>query len=250
MCNSFPIGAKEMGKISRIVGASLLLLICGQAQGSSIDNLSGIDVLSESHHVWGSTRTITQPWIDFSYDITSNDPVSFSTQQVLVNGQILDRSEAEAGNFRVQTDVRRSVRPGAYAQSTYRFSPEWTQLSLHAFGEGGGRWDSYNNSESIISLLDITIDKVLLSERFGEMPEDASGLTGWPYNFADTYLLAVNPKHIYELNLFSKTLGDENRNGATILQAELSAVPIPAAFWLFGSALIGMVGFGKRKKAA
>ena len=28
-----------------------------------------------------------------------------------------------------------------------------------------------------------------------------------------------------------------------------SAVPIPAAVWLFGTALIGLVGFGKRRKA-
>jgi hypothetical protein len=30
----------------------------------------------------------------------------------------------------------------------------------------------------------------------------------------------------------------------------VSAVPVPAAVWLFGSALIGLVGFGKRRKAA
>jgi hypothetical protein len=29
-----------------------------------------------------------------------------------------------------------------------------------------------------------------------------------------------------------------------------SAVPVPAAVWLFGTALIGLVGFGKRRKAA
>ena len=28
------------------------------------------------------------------------------------------------------------------------------------------------------------------------------------------------------------------------------AVPVPAAFWLFGTALIGVVGFSKRRKAA
>lgn len=33
-------------------------------------------------------------------------------------------------------------------------------------------------------------------------------------------------------------------------RVELSAVPIPAAAWLFGSALIGLVGFSKRRKAA
>ena len=32
--------------------------------------------------------------------------------------------------------------------------------------------------------------------------------------------------------------------------SHLSQVPIPAAFWLFGTALIGVVGFGKRKTAA
>ena len=31
---------------------------------------------------------------------------------------------------------------------------------------------------------------------------------------------------------------------------EVSAVPIPATSWLFGTALIGLIGFGKRRKAA
>ena len=30
--------------------------------------------------------------------------------------------------------------------------------------------------------------------------------------------------------------------------AEISAVPVPAAVWLFGTALIGLIGFGKRRK--
>ena len=30
----------------------------------------------------------------------------------------------------------------------------------------------------------------------------------------------------------------------------VNAVPIPAAIWLFGTALIGLIGFGKRRKAA
>ena len=33
-------------------------------------------------------------------------------------------------------------------------------------------------------------------------------------------------------------------------QVMVSVVPIPAAIWLFGTALIGLVGFGKRRKAA
>ena len=32
--------------------------------------------------------------------------------------------------------------------------------------------------------------------------------------------------------------------------APISAVPVPAAIWLFGTALLGLVGFSKRRKAA
>ena len=34
------------------------------------------------------------------------------------------------------------------------------------------------------------------------------------------------------------------------VQLSVSAVPVPAAAWLFGTALIGLVGFGKRRKTA
>ena len=34
------------------------------------------------------------------------------------------------------------------------------------------------------------------------------------------------------------------------VQLSVSAVPVPAAVWLFGTALIGLVGFGKRRKVA
>ena len=36
----------------------------------------------------------------------------------------------------------------------------------------------------------------------------------------------------------------------TKLDLQLSPIPIPATIWLFGTALIGLVGFSKRKKAA
>jgi hypothetical protein len=34
------------------------------------------------------------------------------------------------------------------------------------------------------------------------------------------------------------------------VQLSVSAVPVPAAIWLFGTALIGLIGFGKRRKVA
>jgi len=34
------------------------------------------------------------------------------------------------------------------------------------------------------------------------------------------------------------------------INIQLSTVPVPAAVWLFGTALLGLIGFGKRRKAA
>ena len=47
-------------------------------------------------------------------------------------------------------------------------------------------------------------------------------------------------------------LGDPSGFGGTHyflhLEGTVSAVPVPAAFWLFGSGLIGLMGFARRKK--
>lgn len=42
---------------------------------------------------------------------------------------------------------------------------------------------------------------------------------------------------------------DGNSDSFRIDTLEVSAVPVPAAAWLFGSALLGMFGFSRRKKA-
>ena len=42
----------------------------------------------------------------------------------------------------------------------------------------------------------------------------------------------------------------DNINFNAPLPPGLNPVPVPAAVWLFGTALIGLIGFGKRRKAA
>ncbi|UOA09825.1 VPLPA-CTERM sorting domain-containing protein [Methylobacter sp. S3L5C] len=43
--------------------------------------------------------------------------------------------------------------------------------------------------------------------------------------------------------------GNKSSFGGSIEVSAISAVPVPAAVWLMGSALIGLVSFGKRKNA-
>ena len=55
------------------------------------------------------------------------------------------------------------------------------------------------------------------------------------------------------LSVACQTLPTNLTNGyysVTYDWTETSAVPVPAAIWLFGTALVGLVGFGKRRKTA
>jgi hypothetical protein len=49
--------------------------------------------------------------------------------------------------------------------------------------------------------------------------------------------------------MFGDGFGDSDFDDM-VVKVEVSPVPVPAAIWLFGTALIGLVGFGKRRKAA
>jgi len=46
----------------------------------------------------------------------------------------------------------------------------------------------------------------------------------------------------------SDSLGDSLDDDPNIIAAEVQVVPVPAAIWLFGTGLIGLIGFSKRRK--
>jgi hypothetical protein len=57
----------------------------------------------------------------------------------------------------------------------------------------------------------------------------------------------------WRINFFdgdqSVSLKSDNVNSWAVHAGNVSAVPVPAAVWLFGSGLIGLVGLARRKKA-
>ena len=53
--------------------------------------------------------------------------------------------------------------------------------------------------------------------------------------------------------IFNLSLNGRLRSGITLDVGDIayiSSVPVPAAIWLFGTALIGLIGFSKRRNAA
>ena len=82
-------------------------------------------------------------------------------------------------------------------------------------------------------------------------------------NITFTFLGLYGPVNSFDFNgifasvvNFVKIVNTSTTNSPDIdafqgnYMAPVSAVPVPAAVWLFGTALIGLVGFGKRRKAA
>ena len=57
----------------------------------------------------------------------------------------------------------------------------------------------------------------------------------------------ISPSSAYLM--FGDGFGDADYDDM-VVRVDVSAVPLPAAVWLFGTALIGLVGLGKRRKTA
>ena len=57
-----------------------------------------------------------------------------------------------------------------------------------------------------------------------------------------------SPSASYSLTIIAEL--SHSGSGVSSFDAEIRAVPVPAAVWLFGSGLLGLVGMARRKRAA
>ncbi len=81
------------------------------------------------------------------------------------------------------------------------------------------------------------------------------GTSTWTY----TGLASASPFTLYSLSFLAPITGNYNLSfanaggdnvGALLDNVKVTATPIPAAIWLFGSALAGLVGVSRRKASA
>jgi hypothetical protein len=70
-------------------------------------------------------------------------------------------------------------------------------------------------------------------------PRSFAGTVGLPASVAD-----IGGAFNLQIDVI---IGHTSANQVTSFDAEISPVPVPAAAWLFGSAVVGLVGVGRRK---
>lgn len=82
---------------------------------------------------------------------------------------------------------------------------------------------------------------------------DATGTSG-DGGYANLDLLSLGGPIIGQTIEFTAYLGallqDDKDNDYAFAAISITAVPVPAAVWLFGTALVGLIGFSRRRKAA
>jgi hypothetical protein len=78
-------------------------------------------------------------------------------------------------------------------------------------------------------------------------PLGTVGLDFLTYTDNSTVSFTAQAGQVYSI-LLGGNSGDGNFGPHARYQLEISSVPVPGAVWLFGSAIAGLVGFGKRKR--
>jgi hypothetical protein len=233
------------------------LALAGQI--SAFGAVTGIDLLSEEHCVWGSAGSATQYYpggTEASYNQTSSDPLDVSASGTYMDphyGEFPLIAWSRAGDFRVEA---RGVYwfSRAYAQSKYFFAPQAEvsalDLQLCGSGYGVGLPDETNIR---FALDDLTAGTPVVSLAAPDDPVSLEDPGGWdwpPSAWSLTWgrTCPIDPTHTYAMTLFAYAGGGDDMRGACLDLEVQPVIPAPRALLLAvtGAALVGW----RRRSAA
>jgi len=112
-----------------------------------------------------------------------------------------------------------------------------------------------SNGDIFVNFQDSALDNGIGTSVFGNtvFPDDVSMAMGWDFSLAvgDMALIEFVLSELAPTSGFFLSHSDPDSNATIYLSSTLtvSAIPVPAAVWLFGSGLLGLIGIARRKSA-
>ena len=127
----------------------------------------------------------------------------------------------------------------------------------------------FNPSDTILAMFDDSDQSFMGSQLVIDIPEEIAIAVSGGGNFkatgnlgmltltgSDHFILAVSTDGgaNWSGNTGIVDVGANSYNvvfsNGTVVEVDVQVIPVPAAVWLFGSGLLGLVGIARRKKAA
>ena len=123
----------------------------------------------------------------------------------------------------------------------------------------GQSWEidepGFVNGDIFVNFQDTVLDNSIGTSVFGDtvFPNDVSIAMGWDFSLAvgDTAFIELVLGELAPTSGFFLSHSDPASNTTIYLSSTLTVtpIPVPAALWLFGSGLLGLIGIARRKKA-
>lgn len=186
--------------------------------GNNGDGIGSLDAYNNDIEV--NLPLLGLLFTDASYTMTdSGGNLLDTTSQIDAGSYVL--STFESGIITIKTDI---------AQHTYAAD---TVLLSATFTSATGYFGNVSSADNTFDATGVTFSGIALN-----------GLTATNEQFA------FSSTNIDPLSAIQAPADMEAWTSTTSFTSSATLVPVPAAVWLFGSGLLGLVGMARRKKAA
>ena len=216
-----------------LMGVMFMVLVLPNSASAAFINIDFGDTVAPN--TYGAIGEIGE-WNKINTLGTSN---LFDTDNIATSVNLtLAASIPDAGTGVPSTDSEKLMFDNFYSFSLHSNpADEWT-IDFTGLDNGLTRLIIYAPSNSSVSTGLMTVNDVSYSELFGSVTADL--IEGVSYMTLDTNVTDGT------LSLSGTTIGSVD-SFAGLAGIQISSVPIPSAVWLFGSGLIGLIGFARRK---